>query len=50
MRAGVMAAVVAVTLAGCGGSGWGPIKPKLTNEPMPTDGPNQVVLQVPGMS
>ena len=39
----VAAAVVAAALTGCGES-------PQANEPMPTDGPNQVVLKVPGMT
>ena len=50
MRAGVFVAVTALALAGCGGIDSGPIKPKLTDVPMATDGPNQVVVQVPGMT
>jgi hypothetical protein len=39
---GVGAAVVAFALAGCGGVA--------DSTPMPTDGPNQVVYSVPGMT
>ena len=42
MRASVL--VVAVALAGCAPT------PRGSDEPMPTDGPNQVVLKVPGMT
>jgi hypothetical protein len=38
----VGAAVVALALAGCGAVA--------DKEPMPTDGPNQVVYSVPGMT
>lgn len=42
MRAGAM--VCLLTLAGCVPGPHG------SDEPMPTDGPNQVVLKVPGMA
>lgn len=42
MRTGALALVLA--LAGCG-----PV-PRGSDEPMPTDGPNQVVLKVPDMT
>lgn len=43
MRASV-AVAVAVALAGCAPG------PRGSDEPMPTDGPNQVVLKVPAMT
>jgi hypothetical protein len=43
MRASAMVAVVAMTIAGCSG-------PPGSDVPMPTDGANQVVLKVPGMT
>ena len=39
---GVTAAAVAGLVAGCGGA--------VDTVPLPTDGPNQVVLSVPGMT
>lgn len=42
MRAGAMVLVLA--LAGCAPA------PRGSDEPMPTDGPNQVVLKVPDMT
>lgn len=42
MRASVL--VVAAALAGCTPG------PRGSDEPMPTDGPNQVVIKVPGMT
>jgi len=38
-------AAVAALVAGCDG----PAESKGSVEPMPTDGPNQVVIRVPGM-
>jgi hypothetical protein len=38
------AAVFGLTLTGCGSPQRG------SDEPMPTDGPNQVVIKVPGMT
>ena len=38
------AVVVGLVLAGCGPS------PRGSDDPMTTDGPNQVVLKVPGMT
>ncbi len=43
MRASVLTVFV-VALAGCGQV------PRGSDEPMATDGPNQVVLKVPGMT
>lgn len=40
----VMAVAVGLVLAGCMPA------PRGSDEPMPTDGPNQVVLKVPGMT
>lgn len=39
-----VAAVVALVMAGC------EPPPRGSDEPMPTDGPNQVVLKVPAMT
>ncbi len=39
---GVGLALVGLVFAGCAGPS--------TDEPLPTDGPNQVVLKVPGMT
>jgi hypothetical protein len=38
------AALVGLVMAGCGPA------PRGSSEPMPTDGPNQVVIKVPGMT